>query len=981
MLPEYQVTRKLSSRSYLPLIIASILTFLLVPVAHAAGPGVHGRVMGRDQDGGFAGLVGGANIEFKNQAGSVVARTTASPHGYYKVDLPPGQYVFSVKAAGYKDEDAGRGVRLKLSEGYSVLHFSLTKGENDPNRDESQANEQEPVGVGRLHGRVFEKTPNGPIGIAKALVTLRKQGSSELVRVVTKGPRKDEKDTGAYEVILEEGVWWASVSARGYRPLLPDTNNKVEAIVIVADGDAKRDFVLTRHQPETPTDQGIKGMVRMLNQDGKAIRSPKIELQILSLPSGKEISETTAPDNAGGFRQELSKGRYRVIAKAPGYKTAKSPVTFVFRGRYSRVNLTLKPITEPVQPDVQIAEVDEQEVTPDEPEVMDDQQDDAAPHPIQVLVRVFDAAKKRPLPNAKVLLRRPGQSLADAARGVTNAQGELGLKVNGAGDCAVLAQANGYRPGGVKLRLTQGLNRANIPLSLPSVQPPADTRTDETDTERDPTPTRRPFEIAVYDAKTRKPLPKTTVQLIHRPARGMLSGVAVRRATDLRGEVQVEIPGGAYNVSASRPGYLPWSQQMTLDPRKYRISIAMRSQPQVTPGADEQVDPSNDQPASDPSEAIVTVSGRVYYTSTSGSLTLRRPSITGMMTKPSAVGVPGVKLIWRRLDSSSSPSKSAMTAARVGYRVPLRSSSTSTTSGSSGRYSIRLPEGRYQVQIVPPQGYRAARDSEIVLVRRSMSEKNFLLARGVRPVDPDSGRPSGGGSADPQPQTARVIGYVRALSGGKLIPYKGASVLCTGSGGTRKTVSGPGGQFTLDQMRAGTYRVAVSARGYKSATATVSVPARSNKPLSLTLVPTASQSEMKPPRGGSPNQHVQPLNRVTPQLLNRFSTDNRPTHSAASSSRKPNSASSQQTLYVVEYRQRKTRTSWRKFAEYRNRSQAYAALQSLQKKYRSPEWEHRVREARSNAGGQSQLQPTMQLRQPTSSQLKPRSFRAVPGLR
>jgi len=957
------------------------MSFLLVPVAQAAGPGVHGRVMGRDQDGGFAGLVGGANIEFKNQAGSVVARTTASPHGYYKADLPPGQYLFSVKAAGYKDEDAGRGVRLKLSEGYSVLHFSLTKGENDPNRDESQASEQERVGVGRLHGRVFEKTPNGPIGIAKALVTLRKEGSSELVRVVTSGRGKTDDNTGSYEVVLEEGVWWASVSARGFQPLLPDTNNKAEAIVIVADGDAERDFVLTRHQPETPTDQGIKGIVRVMSQDGNIVREPKLQLEILSLPSGKEISETTAPDNAGGFRQELPKGRYRVIAKAAGYKTAKSPVIYVFRGRYSRVNLTLKPIAEPVQPDVQIAEVDDQDVTPDEPEVMDDQQDDVAPQPIQVLVRVFDAAKKRPLPNAKVLLRRPGQSLADAVRGVTNAQGELGLKVNGAGDCAVLAQANGYRPGGVKLRLAQGLNRANIPLSLPSVQPPADTQPAETEPEREPTPTRRPFEIIVFDAKTRKPLPKTTVQLIHRPARGMLSGVAVRRTTDLRGEVRLEIPGGAYDISANRPGYLPWSQQMTLDPRKYRISIAMRSQPHVTPGRDEQTGPSNDLPDPRPSDAIVTVSGRVYYMSTSGSLTLRRPSIPGMTTKPSAVGVPGVKLIWRRLDSSSSPSKSAMTAARVGYRVPLRSSSSSTTSGSSGRYSIRLPEGRYQVQIVPPQGYRAARDSETVLVRRGMSEKNFLLARGVRPVDPDSGRPSGGGSADPQPQTARVVGYVRALSGGKLIPYKGASVLCTGSGGTRKTVSGPGGQFALDQMRTGTYRVAVSARGYKPATATVAVPARSKKPLSLTLVPIVSQNETKPPRGGSSGQRVQPLNRVTPQLLNRFSTDNRLSHAAASSSRKPNSASSQQTLYIVEYRQRKTRTAWRKFAEYRNRSQAYSALQSLQKKYRSPEWEHRVREARSGAGGQSQSSSTMQLRRPTSPQLNLRSFRAVPGLR
>ncbi|MBC8870876.1 MAG: carboxypeptidase regulatory-like domain-containing protein [Planctomycetes bacterium] len=965
MTTEYQVSRQPCSRSYVSLVTASILTFLLVPMANAAGPGVHGRVMGRDQDGGFAGLVGGANIEFKNQAGNVVARTTASPHGYYKVDLPPGQYLFAVKAAGYKDEDAGRGVRLKLSEGYSVLHFSLTKGPNEPQQEEDHPSEQERVGVARLFGRVFEKTPNGAVGIAKALVTLRKEGSSELVRVVTRGPGKDDNNAGGYEVILEEGIWWASVSARGFQPLKPDTNNRQEAIVIVANSDEKRDFILSRHQPETPSDQGIKGMVRVLNQDGQTARAPNVQLQILSLPSGKEISGTFSPDNAGGFRRELPRGRYRVVAKAAGYRTAKSPVTFVFRDRYSRVNLTLKPIPESVRPDVEVAEADG-------PDVMADEQDDAAQTPIKVLVRVFDAAKKRPLENAKVLVRKPGQSLADAARGITDPQGEVGLQVDGAGVCAVLAQADGYRPGGVKLSLAQGLNRADIPLSRSAIQPPADTQPGGTDVEREPTPTRRPFEITVYDAKTRKPLPKTSVQLIHRPAGGMLSGMAVRRATDLRGEVLLEIPGGAYDVSASRHGYLAWNQRMTLDPRKYRISIAMRSQPRPTPGTDEQVGPSTDERDPSPTDAIVTVAGRVYYTSTSGALSLRRPSIPGMTTKPSPVGVPGVKLLWRRLDSSMRPSKAAMSGLRVGYRVPLQSSSSSTTSGSSGKYSIRLPEGRYQVQVIPPQGYRAARDSEIVLVRRGMSERNFLLSRGVRPVDPNSDRPGGSDSVDPQPQAARVAGYVRALSHGKLIPYKGASVLWTGSGGTRKTVSGPNGQFALDQLRTGTYRVVVSARNYKPATATVTVPVRSRGPLSFTLAPIMSQSEIKPPGNNPSGQHTQPSNRFVPQLFDRTSIDNRQPHPGASSGRNPNSAGGQ-TVYVVEYRQRKTRTAWRKLGEFRNRAQAYAALQNLQKKYRSPDWEHRVREQRAGGAGiQSQVQPQLQLRrQGTSGRTAP----------
>lgn len=972
MSPEYKVSRQKYCKSYLTLFIAPALTFLLVSAANAAGPGVHGRVMGRDQDGGFAGLVGGANIEFKNQAGAVVARTTASPHGYYKVDLPPGQYFFSVKAPGYKDEDAGRGVRLKLSEGYSVLHFSLTKGANEPKPQEDQLSEQQPVGVARLHGRAFEKTPNGPIGIAKALITLRKQGSSELVRVVTRGSGKDDDDAGGgYEVILEEGIWWASVSARGFEPLKPDANNRQEAIVILADSDKKRDFVLSRHQPETPTDQGIKGLVRALNEDGKMMRAPVVQLQILSLPSGKQLSDTTAPDNAGGFRQELPKGRYRVIAKAPGYKTAKSPMTYVFRGRYSRVNLTLRPITETAPPDVQIAEADGQDATPEEPTDMVDEQEDDAPKPIQVLVRVFDATKKHPLPNAKVLLRRPGQSLADAARGVTNAQGEVGLKANDAGDCAVLAQANGYRPGGLKLSLAQGLNRADIQLSPLSAQPPVDTQPGGT-AETDPTPTRRPFEFTVYDAKTRKPLPKTTVQLIHRPASGMLSGVAVRRTTDPRGEVQLNLPGGAYDVSARRAGYFPWSQQMTLDPRKYRIAIAMRSQRQPTPGTDEPIDPSPGQLDPGPTGAFVTVSGRVYYMATSGALTLRRPGFPGMTTKPNAIGVPGAKLIWRRLDSALSPGKTGMSGLRIGYRIPLRTSNTSTTSGSSGRYSIRLTEGRYQVQIIPPEGYRAARDGEIVLVRRGMGEKNFLLARGVRPVDSNSGRPSGNDSADYRPQTARIAGCVRVMSRGKLIPFKGASVLCTGSGGTRKTVSGPDGQFELNQLSSGTYRVIVSARSYKSATATVNVPVRSRGPLNFTLVPIVSQNEIEPPGNQPSGQQIQPTNRFVPQLFNRLPTDSGQARPGVSSVRKPNSASSQ-SVFVVEYRHRKTNGAWRKLGEFPSRAQAYAALQNLQKKYRPPEWEHRVRQQGGVGGSQMQVQPQLR-RQNTNGRATPLGF-------
>src|SRR5262245_36172562 len=98
---------------------ASAAIFILLTVgaraALAEGPGVHGRVLGHEADGGTK-RVAQATIEFKDQGGHVAATTTTNEQGYYKADLPAGVYSYKVQAAGYKDLDIGRGISLQLTE-------------------------------------------------------------------------------------------------------------------------------------------------------------------------------------------------------------------------------------------------------------------------------------------------------------------------------------------------------------------------------------------------------------------------------------------------------------------------------------------------------------------------------------------------------------------------------------------------------------------------------------------------------------------------------------------------------------------------------------------------------------------------------------------------------------------------------------------------------------------------------------------------
>ncbi len=329
-------------------------------MADAAGPGLTGRVLGVDEDGKLLGTVPGATIELKG-GGS----TTSDGAGRYTIDVGPGSYPYKVTAAGYKDEDSGRGVQQQLSEGYAVFNFTLTKGKTDP---ESKPQAKPEAERGRLKGRVYEKTPKGDVGIGGAVIALRREGGRGITRVVARGADAKGQGAGQYEVGLEEGQWRASVTARGFAQFVDP-----KVIVVPAGGEATRDFLLQRE--EASTDQGILGTVRVGRGEGTPVPMSGVVLRILRLPGGEAAVKPGPPDGKGQFKHSLSVGVYRVIAEAKGYETASSRPTHVFKGRYSRVNLTL--VRESRKP----------------------------PGELGLDVLVLDAATRKPVRGAEVLMR------------------------------------------------------------------------------------------------------------------------------------------------------------------------------------------------------------------------------------------------------------------------------------------------------------------------------------------------------------------------------------------------------------------------------------------------------------------------------------------------------------------------------------------------------------------------------------------------
>jgi hypothetical protein len=475
--------------------------------ARADGPGVHGRVMALGDRSQITGVVPGASIEFKSQAGQVVAQVKSDQNGYYKANLPPGNYAYKVQAAGFKDENAGRGIKHQLSEGYAVYNFSLVKGKTDP--------DQKPpvipmVEVGTLQGRVLEKTREGLIGIPGARIVLRhRQGAPRPEEVISGGG--SEKTGGQYQIVLEAGSYQASVSATGFQTLV-DPN----PIEILAGKTTNRDFVLVRTQPVPPAKQGIQGRISFAGPPTHAIPLSAVTLHIEALTQQATTEKPFHPEPDGHYRRELATGTYRVTAEAKGYQTAQSGPRVVIAGKYTVVDLTLVRTTPPTE-DLTFVGL--------------------------VFERLPAPKGRSPLPGATVLLRKQGEPMSAALSGTTNQSGEVRIKVSAAGPYQALARKAGYEPAGASVDIRAGgPNRTEIELTKTGIS-------------------RHILTVLVHERRDEFPQPIAGANVIVNRAAG---GQAASGSTDRMGKYTVELPSGNYTVEVSKAGFETASVQAVI---------------------------------------------------------------------------------------------------------------------------------------------------------------------------------------------------------------------------------------------------------------------------------------------------------------------------------------------------------------------------------------------------------------------------------
>jgi len=501
--------------------------------------GLHGRVFALDQKGEkITDIVSGATIQFTDQAGGPVATATSSRIGYYRANLTPGVYYYKVTAKGFKDENSRRGVGAQLTVGYGIYNFSLTPGPNDPDKKPPQPS---PVPTGKLFGRVWERTADGklvalPAGVAATIKLRNNEATPPQVTVVT-GQNDPDRRGGAYQVTLAAGSWQATVSAPGFTTLVDP-----QPIPIAADKTEKRDFELTRRQPQPPpAGQGIKGTI--------SIRGPKRANDLISQVKANIASvagqpkHAAAPNAKGQYSRELNSGMYRVTAELAGYVPASSPPRTVFKGKYTTVDLVLVALPEktpPKEPE-KTSPKDPEQTPPKEPEKTSPKEPPKEPDrlvQLTVEVRAREGAREgKPVAGARVQVHLGAQGTA-AHRVVrenvfpgTNREGTANFELP-RNNYWVSAGADGYRPAEAAADLTQGITLARVwlePIRTPDLKDPDAGGPKPKQPEPEPKPKPQP-------TPTPQPVPMTDLWVVTLGPRGeRISGATVTLGTGERG--------------------------------------------------------------------------------------------------------------------------------------------------------------------------------------------------------------------------------------------------------------------------------------------------------------------------------------------------------------------------------------------------------------------------------------------------------------
>lgn len=200
--------------------------------AQATDTSIHGRVTGQTSAGEHLGPVAGAEVVFQTASGQAAGSAKTDAAGYYRVpSLQPGAYVYRLKAAGFRPEEAGRGFELS-AEGAHVLDFVLTQGSDD-----EPAPADKP---GALLVRVWKQTDGGKEPFSRALIAARRADGGPLVRSQA-GPE------GRSKLNVPAGAWTVSAFAPGYSSAVMGAPVELEA-----DGQRRVDLTLVRPGDPAP---------------------------------------------------------------------------------------------------------------------------------------------------------------------------------------------------------------------------------------------------------------------------------------------------------------------------------------------------------------------------------------------------------------------------------------------------------------------------------------------------------------------------------------------------------------------------------------------------------------------------------------------------------------------------------------------------------------------------------------------------------
>lgn len=473
--------------------------------------GIYGRVYTVDESTKGLKPITGAQIEIFNQANSVVGQATTNDLGYYSIKVAAGSYTFKVSAAGYRDEYSGRGFSLQITEGDAVQNFTLEKGKNDPN---VKPPETPITTVGQLRGQIYEKTKKGEIiSVQGAKVVMRKLNSPATVKPLTiqaQNPSESVPNSGYYTT-LEAGKWQLSVQAEGFLPIVhPDP------VEVLADKMAIQDLLLTRPPEPEPKFQGLQGQVVLLNAPKVA---PPIRVKIDRLGGRVGMPPTTipAPLNAmNQFKVDVSPGRFVVTAEADGYLPGRSEISDVLEGKYTTVEIQLKP------------------------------------RPAELLVKVFAEETKKPLAGATVKIRLGEEALSKAPTLRTAENGTTKYETTDLTPRQVLAMMPGYKSAGKPITLKAGTDNVVEIFLAADVQPSV-------------------LIVKVIDAVTLEVLPNVAIKVtpaMEKPMEGL---------TNPQGTLTLNMPKqGKFPIAATKANYTQINSQVEIFAGNNERTITMR---------------------------------------------------------------------------------------------------------------------------------------------------------------------------------------------------------------------------------------------------------------------------------------------------------------------------------------------------------------------------------------------------------------------